>query len=117
METEKIIFLIFVVCALLSIFTVIGLMFYIGKTRVKAIDKVVWGYEFPNDSIFALMLRVPNYGGAFLSKWSAKRSGLEGKIEHFDETFKWPFKVVFILTFVSVACFIIAGVIKEYFNI
>ncbi len=117
MQTVDLIFVIFLILALLSGFIMIGLMFYIGKTRIKAIDKVVYGFEFPNDSIFALMIRVPNYSGAFLWKWSAKRSGLEGKIEHFDAKFRWPFKAVMLLTIFGITCFIVAGIIKEYFNI
>ncbi len=96
-------------------FTAIGLMFFIGKTRIKKIDKVVYGYEFPHDSIFAQMIRVPSYGGAFLWEWSAKRSGLKGKIEHFDKSFQWPFKAVLVLSFVSIACFILAYIIQNYF--
>lgn len=65
----------------------IALMFYIGRARIKKIDCVVYGCEFPNDSIFALMIRVSNYASAFLWTWSARRSGLEGKIEHFDKKF------------------------------
>ncbi len=117
MEAEKLIFVIFVMLAVLSGFIVIGLMFFIGKTRIKAIDKVVWGYEFPNDSIFALMLRVPNYGGAFLWKWSAKRSGLEGKIEQFDAKFRWPFKAVMLLTIFGITCSVMAGFVENYFDI
>lgn len=98
-------------------FTAIGLMFFIGKTRIKKIDKVVYGYEFPHDSIFAQMIRVPSYGGAFLWEWSAKRSGLKGKIEHFDKRFQWPFKAVLILSFLSIICFVLAYVIQNYFII
>ncbi len=57
----------------------IVLLFYIGRTRIKEIDKVVYGYEFPNDSIFALIIRVPSYAGAFLWKWSAKKVVLKEK--------------------------------------
>jgi hypothetical protein len=117
METGKLIFVIIVMLALLSAFIVIGLMFFIGKTRIKAIDKVVYGFGFPNESIFALLIRVPNYGGAFLWKWSARRSGLEGKIEHFDETFRWPFKAVILLTIFGITCSVMAGFVEIYFKI
>ena len=80
------------------------LTIYIGRTRIKEIDKVVYGYEFPNDSIFSLMLRVPNYGGAFVWEWSARRSGLEGKIEHFDNKFRWPFVADFFLMLIGGIC-------------
>ena len=55
----------------------IGLMFYIGRTRIKVIDKAVLGYEFPNDSIFSLIIRIPNYASGFLWEWSARRTGLK----------------------------------------
>ncbi|MCW8934914.1 MAG: hypothetical protein OQK98_09330 [Gammaproteobacteria bacterium] len=98
----------FSVVGTLCIFIAIGLMFYIGKTRVKTIDKAVLGYEYPNDSIFSLMLRVPNYGGGFLWEWSAKRSGLKGKIEHFDNKFKRPFIVNYILLIIGTLSFLIS---------
>jgi hypothetical protein len=89
-------------------------MFYIGKTRIKKIDKAVLGYEFPHDSIFALMIRIPNYASGFLWKWSAKRTGLEGKIEHFDTHFKWPFITSFILVFFGMACAILGILFDKY---
>ena len=85
------------------------LIFYIGRTRIKKIDKAVYGYEFPHDSIFALLIRVPNYAGAFIWGWSAKRSGLEGKIEQFSKQFRWPFIISFFLFFFSMFCFVVAG--------
>ncbi|VAW49892.1 hypothetical protein MNBD_GAMMA04-169 [hydrothermal vent metagenome] len=69
----------------------IALIFYIGRTRIKKIDKVVYGCEFPNDNIVAVAIRTVNYGMPFLWKWHAKRSGLDGKIDGFDSHFRWPF--------------------------
>lgn len=115
MNSLELTFIVLGLCGLILSFTVIGLMFFIGKTRIKEIDKVVYGYEFPNDSIFAQMIRVPSYGGAFLWRWSAKRSGLKAKIEHFDKSFQWPFKVVLLLSFLSIICFVLAYVIQNYF--
>ena len=94
----------------------IGLLFYIGKTRIKEIDKVVLGYEFPHDSIFALMLRVPNYAGGFMWKWSARRSGLEGKIEQFDAKFRWPFIATMVLTIVGLSLMIIGVILQEIYG-
>ncbi|MCF6255751.1 MAG: hypothetical protein L3K25_05535 [Gammaproteobacteria bacterium] len=116
-ETLELIFLILFFLGVILIFLMIALMFYIGRTRIKEIDKVVYGFEFPNDSIFALGLRVPSYGGAFLWKWSAKRSGLEGKIEHFDKRFRWPFIAVFLLMIFGVLMMILAGVFRKYAGI
>lgn len=94
----------------------IGLMFYIGRTRIKVIDKAVLGYEFPNDSIFSLIIRIPNYASGFLWEWSARRTGLKGKIEHFDKRFRWPFVTSFILVFFSLACAIIGVIFDHYFE-
>lgn len=105
MSIVEIIFMLVVPLGVLSGFIVIGLLFYIGKTRIKEIDRAVLGYEFPHDSIFALIIRVPNYAGGFMWKWSARRTGLEGKIEHFDQKFQWPFKAAMILTIFGIACF------------
>jgi len=107
----------FSVAGSLCIFIAIGLMFYIGKTRIKEIDKAVLGYEYPHDSIFSLMLRIPNYGGGFLWKWSAKRGKLQGKIEHFDSKFKWPFVLSFLLMMAGIFCLIISVLIGEYYNL
>jgi len=90
------------------------LLFYIGKTRIKEIDKIVYGYEFPNDSIFALMIRFPSYAGGFIWKWSAKRSGLEGKIEHFNFKFKWPFIAAFLLFIISILSLILGVLVDKY---
>ena len=107
----------FSVIGSLCIFIAIGLMLYIGKTRVKAIDKAVLGYEYPHDSIFALMLRVPNYGGGFLWEWSAKRSRLKGKIEHFDNKFKRPFIVNYILLIIGTFSLVASILIGKFYNI
>jgi len=111
---------IFIVVGLLAVFcsfVSIGLMFYVGKTRIKEVDKAVLGYEMPHDSIFALMLRVPNYAGGFMWKWSARRTGLEGKIEHFDSQFQWPFKAVMVFAIAGGLFFIIGIVMQKYFGV
>jgi hypothetical protein len=78
-------------------FLMIALAYYAGRTRIKEIDKIAHGFEIPHDSIFFLVMRVPNYGGALLWKWYAKRIGLAGKIEHFDRGFRWPFITAFLM--------------------
>jgi len=114
MSTNLVISFVLAGLFVISAFLMIGLMFYIGRTRIKEIDKVVYGYEFPHDSIFALGLRVPNYGSAFLWKWSAKRSGLEGKIEHFDKRFRWPFIAAFLLMIFGCLMLIAAVLFDSY---
>jgi len=117
MASELIVFFILLGLTISAAFLMIALMFYIGRTRIKEIDKVVYGYEFPHDSIFALGLRVPNYGSAFLWKWSAKRSGLEGKIEHFDKRFRWPFIAVFLLMIFGLSMMIAMVLVDHYAGI
>ena len=95
----------------------IGLLFYIGKTRIKEIDKVVLGYEFPHDSIFALIIRVPNYASGFMWKWSARRMGLEGKIEQFDRSFRWPFIATMVLVIIEMTSVIIAYILMKYLDL
>lgn len=102
---------------LVSVASSIALMFYIGKTRIKEIDKAVFGYEYPNDSIFSLMIRVPNYASAFLWEWSAKRTGLKGKIEHFDKEFRWPFIASFVLVFFGLFCAFIGILFDKYYGL
>lgn len=113
---EIIVFTLFLssmVCGLIFI----GLLFFIGKTRIKKIDQAVLGYEFPHDSIFALIIRVPNYAGGFIWEWSAKRTGLAGKIEHFDARFKWPFIAVMILVIMMFSLLFIGSFLKSYWEI
>jgi len=117
METPEIILTVLFSLGVAAILLMAVLMYYIGCTRIKEIDRVIYGFEFPNDSIFALGLRVPNYGSAFLWKWSAKGSGLAGKIEHFDRRFRWPFIAVFLLMVLGVFMMILAVLIDKYFNL
>ncbi|MBL1261928.1 MAG: hypothetical protein COB33_015575 [Thiotrichaceae bacterium] len=117
MSPNQVIFLVLMGLFISSEFISLALMFYIGRTRVKEIDKVVYGYEFPHDSIFALMIRVPNYASGFLWKWSARRSGLEDKIEHFDKRFRWPFIAAFLLAIFGMVCLIIALLFEKYFGL
>ncbi len=113
MEMGKLVFVALFLLGMICEVIAIGFIFYIGRTRIKEIDRVVLGYEFPNDSIFTLMLRVPNYAGAFICKWCARRSGLEGKVDHFSRKFRWPFIAVFILTFFGFFCMVIGSVLDD----
>jgi len=72
-------------------FVAIGMTFYLGISKGKEIDRLVYGYEIPSDSIFYKILRLPNYGGAFSSRWFAKRAHLLQIRDHFDKKFQRPF--------------------------
>jgi len=100
-----------------SAFLMIALVFYAGRTRVKEIDKIAHGFEIPHDSIFFLVMRVPTYGFAFLWKWYAKRMGLEGKIDHFDRGFRWPFIAAGVLGLFGIIMMIIMALFDHYAGI
>ncbi len=117
MSTGEIIVFTLFLASMLCGLIFIGLLFYIGKTRIKEIDKAILGYEFPHDSIFALIIRVPNYAGGFIWKWSAKRTGLTGKIKHFDTRFKWPFIAVMILVIMMFTLMFIGSALKNHWGI
>ena len=70
-----------------------------------------------SNSIFALIIRVPNYAGGFMWKWSARRSGLEGKIEHFDSRFRWPFIASMVVVIVEVILIIISSILMKYLDL
>ncbi len=115
MSLDMLISFIFAGLFIISGFIAIGLIFYIGRTRIKQIDRLVYGCEFSNDSIFSLMLRVPNYASAFIWKWSAKKNSLDEIVCQFDAKFKWPFVASFILSLVSLFFLIIGILFDKYF--
>ena len=117
MDTVELIFWVFAVLTLIALISMTALAFYAGRSRVKAIDKIAHGFEIPHDSIFFLVARVPNYGNAFLWKWYAKRMGLEGKIDHFDWHFRWPFVVAGVLGIFGIVSIIILALIDQYAGI
>jgi len=100
-----------------SWFLMAGLAFYAGRTRIKEIDKIAHGFEIPHDSIFFIVMRVPNYGGALLWKWYARRIGLEGKIEHLDKHFRWPFIAAFLLMLFGGLMLIVMVLFDSYVGI
>ena len=50
-------------------------------------------------------------------KWSARRSGLEGKIEHFDSRFRWPFIASMVVVIVEVILIIISSILMKYLDL
>jgi hypothetical protein len=60
MLVQEIILLILFGLTLIGGIAFLGLVLYLVKSHVREVDKVVYGYEFPNDSIFALLIRMPN---------------------------------------------------------
>ena len=117
MASELIVFFILLGLTVGSAFLMAGLAFYAGRTRIKEIDKIAHGFEIPHDSIFFVVMRVPNYGGALLWKWYARRIGLEGKIEHFDKRFRWPFIAAFLLMIFGLSMMIVMVLFDHYAGI
>lgn len=104
--------IVFMLCA----FAGLRMVFYLGRCRVKNIDRVVYGFEIPHDSIFFKIQRIPTYGGAFAWRWGAKRGGLEKIRDEFDKKFKMPFIVTFWLFVVGVISMVLGIVISNFLS-
>jgi len=100
-------FWILVVLTILCIISGILLVFYLGREKVKNIDKLVYGFVIPNDSIFYKLQRIPSYGAAFAWRWGAKRSKIEHIRDKFDKAFQRPFVYTFWLFSFSVVTLIV----------
>ena len=94
---------VFIGCAFIGI----AFVFYLGRTRVKQIDKLIYGFEIPHDSIFFKLQRVPSYGAACAWHWGAKRSGMLKIRDQFDKDFQKPFIITFWLFVVGTVSILI----------
>jgi len=107
------------ICIWLAIFLcgviAIGMTFYLGKSKGKEVDQLVYGYEIPSDSIFHKILRLPNYGGAFSSRWFAKRAHLLYIRDHFDKKFQRPFIITHYLFMIGGISIIVLFILDELF--
>ena len=108
MEVWEIVFLALGVIFLASALLIFVMLVYLGKSRVKEVDRAVHGHELSTD-IVSLFLRIPGYAGGFAWRSYARWSGLSGKFEPFDKSFKRPFIIMFWLIVVG-ACALAAGV-------
>jgi len=115
MATEKILFLafvaLFIICAIVSFVMLIRL----GRTRMKEIDKYIYGHEFEHDNIFFQMARLPQYITVFSSRWYAKRTGQLEFYGHFDKKFKRPFLVAYMIVMLGALFMGLAWIVKEYY--
>ena len=100
---------------LLCAFASFVMTLYLGRQHVRAVDKIAMGFEPQEDSLFMLMLRVPNYGLAFIWPFYAKRAGLLEIRDSFDKKFKRLFIINFWLPILSIVALVIAINIKKYF--
>ena len=115
MHTIESFFLGLLALGLLFGFANITMSLYLGKRKIKEIDKVVFGREIFGDNLFYLMMRLPRYGGAFAWRWSAKRAGLLAIRDHFDKRFQRPFILYFWLLIASALSLLVAVILNEFF--
>ncbi len=104
-------FAMFVLCT----FTAIGMTFYLGRTKMKEIDKLVYGFEIPSDSIFFQLQRMSHYVTPFVCRWCAKRSGSLYIRDHFDKKFQRPFIITYYLFVIAGFLMILAIVLDKFF--
>ena len=115
MQSFELFFWIWAVLTLLCGFAAIGMTFYLGRSKVKEIDRLVYGYEMPSDSIFNLILRLPTYGAAFASPWVAKRASLLHIRNHFDKKFERPFIITHYLFMVGGISMVLLIIVDKLF--
>ena len=103
------------VLVFLSSFAMIGMMFYLGHSKIKEVDRLVYGFEITGDSIFFQGQRVITYGGAFAWRWGAKRSHLLHIRDHFDKKFQRPFIITFYLLWIGTISMIAGATLDKFF--
>ena len=115
MVTEKLLFLTFFAVAMICAVVSLVMLMILGRTRMKKIDKYIYGHEFEHDSIFFQIARLPQYILVFSSRWFAKRTGQLEFYEHFDKKFKRPFLVAYMIVIFGALFMGLAWVVKEYY--
>jgi uncharacterized membrane protein len=92
----------------------IASLVYIKRKCISKVETLLFGHSMSDSSALMIVgFAAMNYGGAFLIKWSARRSKLDDKIDNVPENLRTPFKIFFISTFVGVFCLIVSSVFKE----
>ena len=104
-------FFAFIVSGLVSLI----IMVVLGRTRMKEVDKYVYGHKFEHDSIFFQIARVPQYLTVFSSRWFAKRTGQLEFYEHFDKKFKRPFLISLLFAILSLVFMMIGLLMDKYY--
>jgi len=110
----EVIFLGLLTFGLLCGFTFIFMTFLLGKSKIKEIDRLVFGYEVSSDSIFHKGLRLMNYSGAFAWRFGAKRSKLLHIRDQFDKNFQRPFIIYFWLVVTGTSALIISVILDKF---
>jgi len=78
------------------------IVYILGRTKMKEVDKFYYGASFEKDSIFFQLTRFPMYAYFFTSRWAAKRGGHLEIYDHFDSKFKRPFLVAQFIAFIII---------------
>ena len=92
-----------------------GMMFYLGRSKIKEVDRLVYGFEIPSDSIFFQGQRLIDYGCAFAWRWGAKRTHLLHIRDHFDKKFQRPFIITFHLLWIGTISMILLYIFDNFF--
>ena len=100
---------------MLSGFITIAMAFYLGRHKVKEIDRLVYGYEIAGDSIFFQIMRIPHYGDAFAWHFYARRCHLLPIRDHFDKKFQRPFMVTSFFAWIGIISMIIGVILDKFF--
>ena len=96
-------------------FAAIAMTFYLGRSKIKEIDRLVYGQEIPSDGISFQIMRLPKYGGAFASHWIAKRCHLLHIRNHFDKKFERPFIITHHLFMIGFIVMILLFVLDKLY--
>ena len=115
MPYNEIIYLGIIALIMLCAVVAIGMTFYLGRNKVKEIDRLVYGFEIPDDSIFFQILRLPKYGGVFASRWIAKRCHLTHIRDQFDKKFERPFIITHHLFMIGAIGIVLLYVLDKLF--
>ncbi|NOZ55140.1 MAG: hypothetical protein GXP08_18715 [Gammaproteobacteria bacterium] len=115
MQNLELFFWIFAVLILICIFIAICTTFYLGRSKMKKVDLLVYGYEIPSDSIFFQGFRMMDYGGAFAWRFYARRIDKDWIREHFDKKFQRPFIISFWLIVLGFLAMILLYILDKLF--
>ncbi len=118
MPSVEFVFWMLAILALICGFLAIGMTFYLGRNKLKEIDRLVYNHEILYDSIFYLILRLPTYGAAFSCRWCAKRSHLLHIRDRFDKKFQRPFIIThYLFMFAGIVMIVLIVWDKMFLNI
>ena len=92
-----------------------GMIFYLGRTKMKEVDRLIYGFETQGESFSLQAQRMMDYGAVFTWRWHAKRAERLYVYDHFDKKFKRPFIVTYYLFWVTAILMVILYILDEWF--